>query len=89
MIRMGLVSGRLTRPTAMLVRGDDEFTPAEIAARLNMPEGTVYSWLYKGRLPARRAVAADRSLWLIRLDDVERLLHQRGSGGRLPSRPSS
>jgi len=69
-----------------VVRDEGEFTPAEIAARLNMPEGTVYTWIYKGRLAARRAEAADRSLWLVRLDDVELLLRQRGPGGRLPPR---
>jgi excisionase family DNA binding protein len=89
MTRMGLIPARLARPTAVVVRNEGEFTPAEIAARLNMPEGTVYSWLYKGRLPARRAEAADRSLWLIRLADVERLLRQRGPGGRPPPRQPS
>lgn len=88
MTRMGLIPARLARPTAVVARNEGEFTPAEIAARLNMPEGTVYSWLYKGFLLARRADAADRSLWLIRLADVEQLLLQRGPGGRLPSRQS-
>jgi DNA invertase Pin-like site-specific DNA recombinase len=86
MTRMGLVPARLARPTVIVARNAGEFTPAEIAARLNMPEGTIYSWLYKDRLPARRAEAADRSLWLIRIEEVERLLRQRGPGGRLPPR---
>ena len=89
MTRMGLIPARLARPTAIVARNAGEFTPAEIAGRLNMPEGTVYSWLYKDRLPARRAEAANRSLWLIRLEDVERLLRQRGPGGRLPPRQAS
>jgi excisionase family DNA binding protein len=89
MTRMGLIPARLARPTAVVARNEGEFTPAEIAARLNMPEGTVYSWLHKGRLAARRAEAADRSLWLIRLADVERLLLQRGPNGRLPPRRPS
>ena len=59
---------------------------AEIAARLNLPEGTVYSWLHKQRLPARRVVAAWHRLWLVRLEDVETLLQQRTAGGRLPPR---
>jgi len=86
MTRMGLVPARLARPTVIVARNAGEFTPAEIAARLNMPDGTIYSWLYKDRLPARRAEAADRSLWLIRIEEVERLLRQRGPGGRLPPR---
>jgi excisionase family DNA binding protein len=89
MTRMGLVPARLARPTNVVVRDAGEFTPAEIASRLNMPEGTVYLWLYKKRLPARRVEAADRSLWLVRLEDVERLLRQRGPGGRLPPRQPS
>jgi excisionase family DNA binding protein len=89
MTRMGLIPARLARPTAIVARGAGEFTPAEIAARLNMTEGTIYLWVYKARLPARRAEAADRSLWLIRLEDVEQLLRQRGPGGRLPPRQPS
>jgi excisionase family DNA binding protein len=84
MTRMGLIPARLARPSAVVVRDKGEFTPAEIAARLNMPEHTVYTWIYKGRLTARQAMAADRSLWLVRLDEVEQLLRQRGPGGRLP-----
>ena len=74
------------RAGGLIIADEGEFTPTEIAARLNMPEVTVYTWIYKGRLAARRAEAADRSLWLLRLDDVERLLCQRGPGGRLPPR---
>jgi excisionase family DNA binding protein len=89
MTRMGLIPARLARSSTVVVRDEGEFTPAEIAARLNMPEHTVYTWIYKGRLAARRAVAADRNLWLVRLDDVEQLLRQRGPGGRLPPKPVS
>ena len=61
----------------------------EIAARLNLPEGTVYNWLYKARLPARRVVAAWHTLWLVRLEDVEALLQQRAGAARLPPRPAA
>ena len=89
MTRIGLIPVRLARPSAVVARNEGEFTPTEIAARLNMPEVTVYTWIYKGRLAARRAEAADRSLWLVRLDDVEHLIRQRGPGGRLPPRQMS
>ena len=58
------------RPSAVVARRTDEFTVTEVAARLNLPEGTVYNWLYKGQLPARRVVAACSTLWLVR--DLDR-----------------
>ena len=76
------------RPSAVAARRTDEFTVTEVAARLNLPEGTVYNWLYKGRLPARRVVAAWHTLWLVRLEEVEAFS---GSGQErpdfLPDRP--
>ena len=82
--RMGILADNQKRPGAIAARQEGEFTVTEIAARLDMPEGTIYSWIYKQRLPGRRVVAGWHSLWLVRLDDVEALLHQRGAGGRLP-----
>jgi len=87
MTRIGLIPSRAARPSAVVVREDGEFTPNEIAARLNMAPVTVYTWVYKGQVAARRVVAADRSLWLVKLTDVEQLLQQRGPGGRLPPKP--
>lgn len=81
---MGILSDNQKRPGAIAARQEGEFTVTEIAARLDMPEGTIYSWIYKQRLPGRRVVAGWHSLWLVRLEDVEALLHQRGAGGRLP-----
>jgi AcrR family transcriptional regulator len=43
--RMGVLSERPSRPSAIVARREGEFTVAEIAARLNLPEGTVYSWI--------------------------------------------
>lgn len=87
--RMGVLSTSPKRPSAVVVRHQDELTVAEIAARLNLPEGTVYNWLYKGRLPARRVAAAWHTLWLLRLGDVEALLRQRAGRSRLPPRHAS
>ena len=80
---------RPKRPSAVAVRHQDELAVAEVAARLNLPEATVYNWLHKGRLPARRVAAAWHTLWLLRLDDVEALLCQRTGGGRLPPRQAA
>jgi excisionase family DNA binding protein len=87
--RMGVLSTSPKRPSAIVARSAGEFTVAEIAARLNLPEGTVYHWLYKGRLPARRVVAAWHTLWLVRLEDVEALLRQRAGATRLPPRQAA
>jgi excisionase family DNA binding protein len=84
--RMGVLSTSPKRPSAVAVRHQDELAVAEVAARLNLPEGTIYNWLYKGRLPARRVAAAWHTLWLLRLDDVEALLRQRAGRSRLPPR---
>src|SRR3954451_9827083 len=87
--RMGVVSTSPKRPSAVVARRTDEFTVTEVAARLNLPEGTVYNWLYKGRLPARRVVAAWHTLWLVRLEEVESLLRQRAGAARLPPRSAA
>jgi excisionase family DNA binding protein len=86
---MGIVSTSPKRPSAVVARHAGEFTVTEIASRLNLPEGTVYSWLYKGRLPARRVEAAWHTLWLVRLEDVKALLQQRMGAARLPPRPAA
>jgi len=77
------------RPSAVVARRAGEFTVTEIASRLSLPEGTVYNWLYKGRLPARRVEAAWHTLWLVRLEDVKALLQQRMGAARLPPRPAA
>ena len=87
--RMGVVSTSPKRPSAVVTRRAGEFTVSEIAVRLNLPEGTVYNWLYKARLPARRVEAAWHRLWLVRLEDAEALLRQRAGAARLPPRPAA
>jgi DNA invertase Pin-like site-specific DNA recombinase len=84
--RMGVLSNSPKRPSAIATRHEGELTVTEAAARLNLPEGTIYSWLYKRRLPARQVAAAWQTIWLVRLKDIEMLLHQRTAGGRLPPR---
>ena len=87
--RMGVAAERPQAAQRRRGAAAGEFTVAEIAARLDLPEGTVYNWLYKGRLPARRVMAAWHTLWLVRLEDVEALLRQRAGAARLPPRPAA
>ena len=89
MTRLGLTSVRPNRPSAVVVWEEGESTVTEVAARLNMPEGSLYTWIYKGRLAARRVEVGDRPVYLVRLDDVQHLFRQRGPGGCLPPRTSS
>jgi excisionase family DNA binding protein len=80
----GVLSDNPQRPSVLADRQMGEFTVTEIAARLKLPEGTIYSWLYKRRLPSRRVIAGWHNLWLVHLEDVETLLQQRGGSSRLP-----
>src|SRR6195952_4164959 len=84
--RMGHISTSPKRPGAVVERQAGESTVAEIAAHLNIPEGTIYSWIYKNRLSVRRIKAAWHTLHLLHLSDVEQLLRERTQGGRLPAR---
>jgi DNA invertase Pin-like site-specific DNA recombinase len=84
--RMGHISTSPKRPSAVVERQAGESTVTEIAARLNIPEGTIYSWVYKHLLPVRRVKAAWHTLYLLHLSDVEQLLRGRTKGGRLPAR---
>jgi DNA invertase Pin-like site-specific DNA recombinase len=49
-------------------RRGDEWTLAELTAKLDIPQPTLYSWLRKGRLNARQVPVAGGTLWLIRAD---------------------
>jgi DNA invertase Pin-like site-specific DNA recombinase len=80
--RMGILPNSLGRPSAVADRAEGECTVAELSARMNLPEGTIYTWLHKGWLPARRITAANRVLWLVRHQDAERLHRQRKAEGR-------
>ena len=65
-VRLGL---RTPPPaTTVLQRGPDEWTLAELAYHLDMPQPTLFAWLRRGRLRGRQAPHAARSLWLIHAD---------------------
>jgi RNA polymerase sigma-70 factor, ECF subfamily len=46
--------------TALLLNVVDGYTHAEIATMLSVPQGTVASWLSRGRAPLRRELDPDR-----------------------------
>lgn len=71
---------RPTPPAApWLERGPDEWALPELARRLDMPMVTLFSWLRRGWLKARRVEYAGRPRWLIWADasELERLRAQR------------
>jgi len=63
-------------------RSPMEVTLRELAERLAMPEQTVYRWLRRGRLRARRASVGRRPIWLVTADadEIERLRALRAAG---------
>lgn len=72
-VRLGL---RAPPPAAAVPhRGPDEWTLAELAHRLDMPQPTLFAWLRRGRLRGRQVPHAAHSLWLIQADaqDLEQL----------------
>jgi hypothetical protein len=83
--RQGLRSLR-SRPRAV-ARKTDEWTMPELAHTLDMPDPTLYSWLRKGHLKARRDKGSGQ--WLIRADarELERLRMLR-QAPRVWKRPS-
>lgn len=64
-VRLGL---RSPPPAAVLHHGPNEWTLAELAHRLDMPQPTLFAWLRRGRLRGRQVPHAARSLWLIQAD---------------------
>ncbi|MBK3735624.1 DNA-binding protein [Azospirillum brasilense] len=82
--RRGLLPDGRHRPTLVVERAPDEFTVAELSVRLGVPEGTIYRWLYKGLVPARRAPAVSQNLWLVRLEDA--LAHDQQRRPRKPTK---
>lgn len=70
LLRQGLRS-RQSANTEEIGRGPGEWTFAELAQQLDIPQPTLYSWLRRGRLTGRQVIHADRPLWLIRADEAE------------------
>lgn len=62
-------------PAHDVARRADELTLPELAQRLAVPQPTLYAWLRKGQLKARRDTSRSPPLWLIQADtaEIERL----------------
>jgi hypothetical protein len=68
--RQGIRSPRRS-PSHQVVRQADELTLHELSQVLAIPEMTLYAWLRKGRLKARRDTSCSHPLWLIQADAAE------------------
>jgi DNA invertase Pin-like site-specific DNA recombinase len=91
LVRLGLRA----QPQAVAVedaRQPGEWTLAELSHRLDMPQQTLYRWLCRGFLKARRIILQSRALWLVQADDaeLERLQSRRATAhqGRWPAATS-
>lgn len=70
--RQGLGTGtQKQQQTTDIKRKAHEWTLKELGMQLQIPEPTLYAWLYKGQLNGRKVKVASRSIWLIHLDDRE------------------
>lgn len=70
--RQGLGTGTTRQQHVVgIERKPNEWALKELAVKLAMPEQTLYSWLRKGRLKARRTQVATRSIWLVYADTKE------------------
>lgn len=70
--RQGLGTGtQKQQHTIDIKRKAHEWTLKELGIQLQIPEPTLYAWLYKGQLKGRKVKVASRSIWLIHLDDRE------------------
>ena len=68
--RQGLFSNRHS-PREIADRRDNELTLPELAYRLKMPQPTLYAWLRKGRLQARKITSHSHPLWLVKVNESE------------------
>jgi DNA invertase Pin-like site-specific DNA recombinase len=68
--RRGLNSNRKTR-SSQINRMLNEWTIWELSQKTNIPEPTLYSWLRKGILNARRCETSHKGVWLILADETE------------------
>jgi hypothetical protein len=72
LMRLGLRTGSPKQQWVdRVARDGDEWTFAELTAKLDIPQPTLYSWLRKGQLNARPVRAPAGTLWLIKADDSE------------------
>lgn len=83
--RMGYPSRGLA-VSAEVAREPDEMTVSELAPELDLPVGTIYSWIRNGWLPVRRVYASFRELCFVRKSDAQSLAAKRRASARLPQK---
>lgn len=69
-VRVSLQS-RNRAPSATAERQANEWTLAELAHKLDMPEPTLYLWLRHGQFKARTVVSQSHRLWMIQATEEE------------------
>jgi DNA invertase Pin-like site-specific DNA recombinase len=57
--------------TRLKQREPGELTIGELVARLGIPYSTIYTWIQRGVVTARKVPVLSHSLWLIRVDEAE------------------
>ena len=86
--RQGILAFQRRSPASRLRQRDaTELTIPEAAARLGMPENTLYRWMRHGLVSARKVQVLGHSLWLIRADQAElnRLRQRREQSAARPT----
>ena len=77
--RKGLASTRKKRSDNVM-REENEWTRRELSEKTQIPESTLYQWIQKGKLIARRdSTISHKGVWLIKADeaDIKSLLELR------------
>lgn len=71
LVAQGLRSPRRCNRDKIEDRGANEWTIAELAHQLSIPQPTLFSWLRRGWLQGRRADQTAHRMWLIQADEAE------------------
>jgi DNA invertase Pin-like site-specific DNA recombinase len=70
LLRAGAITTRYHRRRPSIIREPNEWTTAELARHIPMPEPTLYSWIQQGRLRSRAVAAGGREFTLVYADDA-------------------
>ena len=68
--RAGVTTQKYRRRPADIERQSDEWTIAELARHVPMPEPTLYTWVQQKRLPSRTVFCGSRQFTLVHADDT-------------------
>jgi hypothetical protein len=68
--RAGVTTPKYRRSRASIERQSDEWTVAELARHIPMPEPTLYEWVKQGRLPSRIVFCGNRQFTLVHADNA-------------------